>query len=74
MGHAERPDLAHRLRTPLAVIVGYIEILALRDRDGENAEILDHLREAATELAAEVDNVLAAESASQPGKGGRGGR
>src|SRR6185437_7598533 len=34
MGHTEQPDLAHRLRTPLAVIVGYIEILALRDRDG----------------------------------------
>ena len=34
MGHGEQPDLAHRLRTPLAVIVGYIEILALRDKSG----------------------------------------
>ena len=50
MGHTEGPDLAHRLRTPLAVIVGYIEILALRDRDGENAEILQHLREAAADV------------------------
>ena len=32
MGHGEQPDLAHRLRTPLAVIVGYIEILALATR------------------------------------------
>jgi signal transduction histidine kinase len=74
MGHAEQPDLAHRLRTPLAVIVGYIEILALRDRDGDNAEILEHLREAATELSAEIDDVLAAESASRSGRGGRGER
>jgi signal transduction histidine kinase len=64
MGSAEQPDLAHRLRTPLAVIVGYIEILALRDLSGENAEILGHLREASTELAAEIDVVIAAETAS----------
>jgi len=44
------PDLAHRLRTPLAVIVGYVEILAMRDTAGENAEVLEHLREASAEL------------------------
>ena len=70
MGHTEQPDLAHRLRTPLAVIVGYIEILALRDEDGENAEILAHLREAAADLGAQIDAVVAAESASHGGRGG----
>lgn len=74
MGHGEQPDLAHRLRTPLAVIVGYIEILALRDKAGENAEILDHLRDAATELAAEIDAVVAADSAAATARGGRGER
>jgi signal transduction histidine kinase len=69
MGHTE-PDLAHRLRTPLAVIVGYIEILALRDSDGENAEILGHLREAAADLGAQIDAVVAADSASHGVRGG----
>ena len=54
-----QPDLAHRLRTPLAVIVGYVEILAMRDRSGENAEVLEHLREATAELTAAIDEVVA---------------
>ena len=62
MGHTGEPDLAHRLRTPLAVIVGYIEILALRDRSGEDAEVLDHLREAAAELGTAIDEVVAEHS------------
>ncbi len=74
MGHTEQPDLAHRLRTPLAVIVGYIEILALRDRDGEDAEILEHLREAAADLSAQVDAVVAADSASHRLPAGETGR
>ena len=74
MGHVEPPDLAHRLRTPLAVIVGYIEILAIRDEAGKSAEILDHLREAAAELAAEIDAVVAADSASAAARGGHGRR
>ena len=74
MGHTEQPDLAHRLRTPLAVIVGYIEILALRDRDGENAEILEHLRGAAADLGTEIDAVVAADSASHSVPGGDGAR
>jgi signal transduction histidine kinase len=60
MGQPEQPDLAHRLRTPLAVIVGYVEILAMRDRTGENAEVLEHLREATTELTAAIDEVVSA--------------
>jgi signal transduction histidine kinase len=64
MGHGEQPDLAHRLRTPLAVIVGYLEILAMRDRTGENAEIIDHMREAAADLGSQIDEVVAAESAA----------
>jgi signal transduction histidine kinase len=61
MGHPEQPDLAHRLRTPLAVIVGYIEILAMRDTTGKSTEVLEHLREASAELGAAIDEVIAAE-------------
>jgi signal transduction histidine kinase len=62
MEHPEQPDLAHRLRTPLAVIVGYIEILAMRDTAGGSTEVLDHLREASAELGAAIDEVIAAEA------------
>jgi signal transduction histidine kinase len=62
MEHSEEPDLAHRLRTPLAVIVGYVEILAMRDTTGASTEVLDHLRQASAELAAAIDDVLAAEA------------
>ena len=73
MGHTEQPDLAHRLRTPLAVIVGYVEILALRDEDGANAEILEHLREAAADLGTEIDALVAADSAAHGVDGADGG-
>jgi signal transduction histidine kinase len=62
MGHPEQPDLAHRLRTPLAVIVGYVEILAMRDTTGESAEVLERLREASAELGAAIDEVVAADA------------
>jgi K+-sensing histidine kinase KdpD len=78
MGQGGQPDLAHRLRTPLAVIVGYIEILALRDRAGEDADVIEHLREASTELSAVIDEVVAARPSARRGgvrarKAGPGG-
>ena len=63
----EQPDLAHRLRTPLAVIVGYIEILALRDRDGENAEILEHLAAASADHARYLVLATLSEATPEPG-------
>lgn len=62
MDHSDQPDLAHRLRTPLAVIVGYVEILAMRDTTGESTEVLNHLREASADLAAAIDDVVAADA------------
>ena len=70
MGPTEQPDLAHRLRTPLAVIVGYVEILAMRDTTGESAEVLDHLRQASAELAAAIDDVVAADARDRSGPQG----
>ena len=66
MDQPGQPDLAHRLRTPLAVIVGYIEILAMRDKTGESEEVLEHLREASAELAAAIDDVVAADARDHP--------
>ena len=70
MGRTEQPDLAHRLRTPLAVIVGYVEILAMRDTTGESTEVLDHLRQASAELAAAIDDVVAADARDRSGQQG----
>lgn len=70
MGHTEQPDIAHRLRTPLAVIVGYVEILAIRDTTGESTEVLDHLRQASAELAAAIDDVVAADARDRSGQRG----
>jgi signal transduction histidine kinase len=70
MQHPGQPDLAHRLRTPLAVIVGYIEILAMRDKTGESAEVLEHLREASAELGAAIDEVVAADARDRSGQQG----
>jgi signal transduction histidine kinase len=70
MGRTEQPDLAHRLRTPLAVIVGYVEILAMRDTTGESTEVLDHLRQASADLAAAIDDVVAADARDRSGQQG----
>jgi signal transduction histidine kinase len=70
MDQPRRPDLAHRLRTPLAVIVGYVEILAMRDETGENAEVLEHLREASAQLGVAIDEVVAAEGRDRAARQG----
>ena len=44
------------------MIVGYVEILAMRDTAGENAEVLDHPPRGLRELAAVIDEVIAAEA------------
>ena len=48
------------------MIVGYVEILAMRDTTGESTEVLDHLREASAELGAAIDEVIAAEARDHP--------
>ena len=44
--------LRHDLRTPLAVIVGFADVLALKDEidDGERREYAQHISTAANEI------------------------
>ena len=49
---------AHELRTPLAVVAGYAELLQARDDEGLRAEGLLAITEAANELYGAVDEVM----------------
>ena len=50
--------LAHALRTPLAVITGYAELLQARDDERTRREAADRIAEAAERLSTEIDRVL----------------
>jgi signal transduction histidine kinase len=61
-GHAI-PDeilsaLAHDLRTPISVIVGYAELLERRSEEAKTREIAGIILEAAERLRSAVDNLL----------------
>lgn len=53
-------EIAHRLRTPLTVIVGYAELLRTRDEETIRQEAPLRIQEAAEGLLALVDDVLGA--------------
>lgn len=50
--------IAHALRTPLAVITGYAELLQARDDERTRREAADRIAEAAARLSSEIDQVL----------------
>jgi signal transduction histidine kinase len=50
--------VAHALRTPLAVITGYAELLQARDDERTRREAADRIAEAAARLSSEIDQVL----------------
>lgn len=62
-GSAQRAEvvavLAHRLRNPLAVLVGYAELLKTRDDPATRREATERLVEAADEVSLAADDVLA---------------
>ena len=51
--------LAHELKTPLAMIVGYAELLQTRQDDEIRAEAPQRILEAAERLAASIDELVA---------------
>ena len=53
-------DLAHSLRTPLAVITGYAELLKHRDDDKTRREAAAQIAAAADRLSDAIDELLAA--------------
>jgi signal transduction histidine kinase len=51
--------LAHELNTPIAVIVGYAELLEGRSDESATREMAGHIREAAERLRSTVGQLLA---------------
>jgi CheY-like chemotaxis protein len=51
-------EVAHRLRTPLGVITGYVELLRLRDDPGLRADALPRIEEAADRLSQTIDRLV----------------
>jgi signal transduction histidine kinase len=50
-------SLAHELKTPLAIMLGYVELLELRDDETIRREAPQRIKEAADRLAAAVDDL-----------------
>jgi signal transduction histidine kinase len=50
-------SLAHELKTPLAILLGYVELLELRDDETIRREAPLRIKEAADRLAAAVDDL-----------------
>lgn len=72
----QRAVLAHGLKTPIAVIVGYAELLASRDDEETRREAAEQILTAARRLSREIDDLLdldvSASSAPYAGAHGAG--
>lgn len=53
-----RSALAHELRTPLSVIVGYAELLGARSDEETRLEAARMIKEAADRISATLDELL----------------
>ena len=72
----QRPDdqlssLAHELKTPLAVIAGFAELLAVRDDERTRREATAQIMVATERLANALDDLLKGIAAEQSGLAGR---
>jgi CheY-like chemotaxis protein len=54
----ERAELAHGLKTPLAIILGYAELLVLRDDDETRKNASEQITAAAHRLRSSIDSML----------------
>jgi signal transduction histidine kinase len=60
---SDRPDasvsrLAHELKTPLAVITGFAELLAMRDDERTRVEASARITDASRQLSSVLDDLL----------------
>jgi hypothetical protein len=62
MPEGERSELAHRLRTPLAVIVGYAELLQRRADSATRERATALILQSAEELGDALDEMLEGEA------------
>ena len=79
--HIQRPDpqrpdeqlsaLAHELKTPLAVIAGFAELLAVRDDERTRREATAQIMVASERLANALDDLLKGIAAEQSDLAGR---
>ena len=79
--HTQRPDpqhpdeqlssLAHELKTPLAVIAGFAELLAVRDDERTRREATAQIMVASERLANALDDLLKGIAAEQGDLAGR---
>jgi signal transduction histidine kinase len=58
MNEDELSELAHKLKTPIAVIVGYAELLGRRKDEETRVAAAEQITAAALRLTAEVDSLL----------------
>jgi signal transduction histidine kinase len=68
---AELSTLAHELKTPLAVIAGFAELLAARDDERTRLEASARIKEATERLGNAFDDLLAGVAADEGDLGGR---
>jgi CheY-like chemotaxis protein len=65
-----RAELEHELRTPLAVIAGYAELLAIRDDEDTRRAAAEQILAATRRLEASLDDLLGLGAASSPDANG----
>jgi signal transduction histidine kinase len=63
--------LAHELRTPLSVITGFAELLAVRDDERTRKEAAHRITQASEQLSVLIDDLLAGVAADQGDLGRR---
>jgi len=68
---AQLSTLSHELKTPLAVIVGFAELLSARDDDRTRLEAAKRITEASERLRDALDDLLAGVAADKGDLGAR---
>ncbi len=62
---ANLSTLAHELKTPLTVIIGFAELLAARDDERTRKEAASRIMQASEQLSSVIDDLLAGVAADK---------